>query len=136
MAFSLNLLTLTSEVDALLNTAQRDKRALDLRKQNLEFRTDNSAEDSVELSADLTAAQAELAASLAILPTLPEGERKADELIKKTELELKVLKLTRSGNKRSAIARIENEYDIDQLERQIAGIDAFIAELNARKAQL
>lgn len=136
MDFSVNLLTLASEVDTLLATAQRDKRTLEVRLQSLALRTDNSAEDSAELSAELVAAQASLAASVAILDTLPEGERKEDELTKKMELEVKVRKLTRSGNKRSAVSRIENEYDIDQLERQIAGIDAFIAVLNARKAAL
>lgn len=136
MNFSLDLLTLPSEVDALLGTAQREKRTFEVRLQNLSLRTDNSAEDSVDLSADLTTAKAELAASTSILATLPDGERKNDELINKMELEVKVLKLTRSGNKRSAVARIESEYDLDQLERQLAGVAAFITALEVRKTEL
>jgi hypothetical protein len=52
------------------------------------------------------------------------------------ELEVKIRKLTFSVAKADAISKIENEYEIDQLERQIAGIDEFIAVVTARKTEL
>ena len=136
MAFSLNLLTLTSEADTLLNTVLRDKRTLEVRKQNMALRTENSVENSVELTADLKASKLSLDSVNAIIASLPEGERKEEEITKKMDLELKIRKLTLSGSKRNSVSVLENEYDLDLLDRQLSGIDAFIAAINARKLEL
>jgi hypothetical protein len=52
------------------------------------------------------------------------------------ELEVKIRKLNGSGGKTGTVALIEQEYDADLLDRQIAGIDAFIAAVEERKAKL
>lgn len=136
MSYSLNLITLPSEADSLIKTAEREKRNLEHRKDSYQLRNENSAEDAVENAADLTSANAALTAVNAIIATLPEGERKEEELIKKMELELKIKKLTRNGSKRGAIATIEREYDAELIDRQLAAINDFISAVNARKAQL
>jgi hypothetical protein len=136
MAYSLDFLTQKSEADALLNTAQRDKRTLEVREQSLSLRTANSAEDSVELQAELNEARLLLETTNSVIATLPEGDRKEDEITKKMDLELKIRKLTRSGSRLSPVSKIENEYELDQLDRQLAGIDAFITEVTARKEVL
>ena len=136
MAFSLNLLTLKSEADSLLSTAQRDKRTLDVRKQSMALRTDNALENATEQTAELTETRFALNAANANIASLPDGERKEDEVTKKMELELKLRRLTRTGNKRSPISILENEFDLDILDKQIAGIDAFIAAITTRRADL
>jgi hypothetical protein len=130
MPFSVNLITLASEADALIALANRDKRGLEVRKQNLAYRTENVAERIDELKET----QAQLDSTIAAINALPDGERKEDEITKKLELELKIRRLSRSGI--STVAKLENQYDIELIDRQIAGIDAFIDELTARKAQL
>jgi hypothetical protein len=136
MAYSLNLLTLSSEADGLIKTAQRDKRNLEHRREAFDLRNENSAEDAADIAAELSAATASLTAVNALIPTLPDGDRKEEEIIKKMELELKIKKLTRSGNKKGAVATIEREYDAGLIDRELAGIDEFITAITTRKAEL
>lgn len=136
MSYSLNLIALASDADILIQTAQRDKRNLQHRRETLMLRSENSAEDSAAHAAELSAATASLAAANATIASLPEGEKKEEEITKKMELELKIRKLSKSGNKLGTVATIEREYDADQLTRQIDGIDAFISAVTARKAEL
>jgi hypothetical protein len=136
MSYSLNLITLPSEADTLIRMAQRDKRNLQHRLESFDIRNENSAEDAAELAAELAAARASLDASIAMLATLPDGERKEDEETKKMELELRIRKLTKSGNKKGAVAILEREYDAELIERELAGIDDFIAAVTARKEAL
>jgi hypothetical protein len=136
MAISLELITLPEEADSLLKTAQRDKRIFEHRKESIDLRTATSAENAIELQQDLTASQAELTTAIAIIASLPEGSKKEEEITKKLSLELKIRKLTESGNKSGALALIEKEYDADLLDRQLAGIETFMDAVLARKAAL
>jgi hypothetical protein len=136
MNFSLNLITLASEADALLHMAARDKRNLLHRKETLDIRSENSAESVSGRAADLATAKAELASTIALLATLPDGPIKEDQEIKKMELELKIKKLSKSGNKADPVTFLATEYDADLHNRQIAGIDAFSAAVTERKAAL
>lgn len=136
MNYSLNLITLPGDADSLIQTAQRDRRNLAHRKESFQIRTVNSAEDIAEQSVDLAAAKASLQTTDELLKVSPEGKQKEELITKKMELELKIRKLTTGGNKLSAVAIIEQEYDAEQLNKQLEGIDAFIAALTAHKAKL
>lgn len=136
MSFSVNLISLPSEAEALIKMAQRDKRTLEHRLDALTIRSENSVESSAEHSADLMAVTTALAAADSLIASLPEGELKENQITKKLELELKLRKLNKSGNKDSVMGTLEREYDADQLEKQIAGTESFIAEVAARQAAL
>lgn len=73
MNYSLELITLPAEAGCLLRIAQRDKRIFEHRKETLEIRTVNSAENARELQDELLTTQAELLTSNAIIESLPEG---------------------------------------------------------------
>jgi hypothetical protein len=136
MAFSLNLITLASEADILIKMAQRDKRNIQHRANSFDMRAENTAENAEELTAELATAKAELASTNALIATLPDGTKKETEITKRMELEVRIRKLTLNGNKKNAVAAIEQEYDADLLDRQVAGIDAFITAVTERKAAL
>ena len=136
MAFSLSLITLVSEADNLIKMAQRDKRTLANRRETLLIRSETGVEDTAQLSADLNSARAQLAASITNLAILPEGTSKEAEITKKMELELKVRRLSQPGNTRGGEAILEQEYDADLLDRQVAGIDNFIAALTEHKGTI
>ncbi len=136
MAFSLESITLPGEADSLINLALRDKRIFEHRKESLDLRTENSAENAAQHAADLAEAQAQLAALNALIAGLPEGTRKEEEITKKMALEVKVRKINESGSKTGTVALIEQEYDADLLDRQIAGINDFVTAVTARKAAL
>jgi uncharacterized protein (DUF4213/DUF364 family) len=136
MSYSLNLVTTVGETDVLLNDAQHEKRTFDVRKQNLALRSDNSMENSAELTAELNESQLSLDAVNAVIASLPDGEKKENEITKKLELELKIRKLRASANKVNIVNKIKDEYELAQLESQIATVDAFIAAIINRKAEL
>jgi uncharacterized protein (DUF4213/DUF364 family) len=136
MSYSLNLVTTVGETDVLLDDAQHEKRTFDVRKQNLALRSDNSIENPAELTAELNESQLSLDAVNAVIASLPDGEKKETEITKKLELELKIRKLKASANKVSIVNKIKDEYELAQLESQIATVGAFIAAFTARKAAL
>ena len=136
MAFTVSVIELVSEADELLRMAERDKRNLELRKSNITVRNQNAAEDVGERKAELAAAQAALAISNTLLTTLPDGDTKDLEKIKNLELDARVRRLLRQGNKAGAVATLEQDYDVAQLTKQVEIAEAFIAEVKARKAAL
>lgn len=136
MPYSFNLITQPAEADSLIKTAERDQRTLVARKQSLEVRTENSAEDIVETSAEIAEINAELTNTNALLAVLPEGEKKEIEITKKLELELRLRKLNQSGSRQNAVSVLEREYDIALMDAQLQKITAFIAEVTAHKATL
>ena len=125
-----------SEADELVRMAERDKRNLELRKSNITVRNQNAAEDVGERKAELAAAKAALAISNTLLTTLPDGDTKELEKIKNLELDARVRRLLRQGNKAGAVATLEQDYDVAQLTKQVEIAEAFIAEVKARKAAL
>ena len=136
MPFSTNQITLASEADTLLQMAQRDKRNLEYRREGISIRSENSAETAVEQAAELTEAQQDLEQTITALATLPPGEYRDTQEIKKMELELKIKKLTRTGSKGSAVSLLEMEYDSHLYDQRLAGIAGFMTAVNDRKAQL
>ena len=68
--------------------------------------------------------------------TLPDGDTKELEKIKNLELDARVRRLLRQGNKAGAVATLEQDYDVAQLTKQVEIAEAFIAEVKARKAAL
>lgn len=136
MTFSLTMIELPEDADNLIKTAQRDKRIFEHRKESLELRTENSAENAAQQQFELVATQAQLTAANATIASIPEGPKKEEEITKKMALEVRIRKINESGNKLGAVALIEQEYDTDLLDRQIVGIDYFITAVKARKAAL
>src|SRR5262245_13900792 len=99
MSFSVNQITLSSEADSLLQMAQRDKRNIEYRKEGIALRSTNSAENAVQQATELAAAQDELERTITALTTIPPGDYRDNQEIKKMELELKIKKMTKNGGK-------------------------------------
>ena len=83
MAFSVDQITLVSEADTLLQMAQRDKRNIEYRKEGIVLRSVNSVETAAAHTADLANAQQELELTNTQLATLPPGEYRDNQEIKK-----------------------------------------------------
>jgi hypothetical protein len=132
----LTLITQPTEAEQLLRMALRDKRNLMVRKDSLSVRNENASEDGAERLADIAATQAELASANAMIASLPEGNRKEAEITKKMATEVRLRRLTQNGDAGSPLSIVERQYDAEILEREIAGIDAFIDAVNAHKATL
>ncbi len=136
MNYSLHLIRSASEADNLITMAQRYKRTLTNRRDALLIRSENGAEGTAELAAELSSYRTKLAACIAKIQIMPEGQEKEDELTHKMELEVKVRKLSRPGGTRTAESVLEQEYDADLLDKQVSGIDAFTTALESHKLTL
>jgi hypothetical protein len=51
-------------------------------------------------------------------------------------VELSLRRLTRGGDGNDPISIVERAFDVDRFDRDIAGIDAFVAAVEARKLEL
>ena len=135
--YSLILITGADLADRLIKQAQRMKRALAHRLESFDMRTENSADSSAEYDAELVETNARLATANALIPTLQAGtELRQDQVIEKAEMELRLLKLTKSGNKMGSEAILIRELEMDLLNRQITGLDLFITAVTGRKGEL
>ncbi len=134
--YALQLISSKEEVDLLLRMALRDKRAANLRKESLALRNENAAENGVERNADILSAQAEMDSLDALIKSLPEGQRKETEITKKMAVEVRLRRLTQGNSGENPATIVERSYDADLSEREVTGIDAFIASLEDRKKEI
>jgi len=134
--YQLNLVTSIGDIDSLIRMANRDKRTANLKKETLSLRNDNASENETERAADLLAAQSELALQIALIDSLPAGPRKELEITKKMAVEVRLRKLTQGSSDESPLSVAERSYDLDLMDKEMAGIDAFLAALQARRIEL
>jgi hypothetical protein len=71
-----------------------------------------------------------------VIDSLPEGKRKQDEITNRMAVELRLRRLTGGANGDDPISIVERAFDVDRFDRDIAGIDAFVAAVEARKLEL
>jgi hypothetical protein len=134
--YSLNLISTRDEADRLLRMAQRDKRTINVRKETLALRNDNASDNEAERTADIAAAQAELDSLNTLIGSLPDGPRKETEITKKLAAELRLRRLTLGSSDDNPLTIVERSYDTDLADREVAGIDAFITAVEARKVEI
>jgi hypothetical protein len=136
MEFSLNQVTTIAECDALLSIAQSEKNELTYRQTTLNYQMENKAEDSIEFSAELSAATTELESLTASLANMPEGPAKVDATKRKMRLELRVYTMNQRASSFGIVAVIDRQFEIAQVEERLSITNDFINQVEARKGQL
>jgi hypothetical protein len=134
--YNLELLKTTAEVEPLLRMAKRDKRRANVRKETLDLRNEDATDSGADRAADILAAEADLEAANRLIESLPDGLRKNQETTKKMAIEVRLRRLKEGDTDDAPSSIVERSYDVDLRDRELAGIDAFIAALEARKAEL
>ena len=71
-----------------------------------------------------------------MIATLPEGNSKEDAIKKKTKLEYKKFLLNNRKESYGAVALLEKELDLSRVTLELGEIDAFVAAITTRKAEL
>lgn len=137
MAYPVNLLTTAAECDAVLADAQTELRDLNVRETVLDAQGERTSETAADTTADLAAQNAIIAALTPVLPTLPAGTKAYFN----TEGDLRRAtqrrdNLTASQQLRGPVAALNRALDLRQVQVQIAEINAFVAEVTARRAAL
>ncbi|MBF0695013.1 MAG: hypothetical protein IR153_08150 [Flavobacterium sp.] len=136
MNYSLHNLTAVADCDVLIQRATREKADLDYKKLSEERMTVRFAETSQELEADLQGVVAEIAATETIISMLPEGPSKEDAINKKIRLEYRKFLLETRKESYGTVALLEKEMDLARVNKEIAEVEAFIAVIEEKRAQL
>lgn len=134
--YNLELITSAADADQLLRMAQREKRSMYVRRESLSLRNENASEDGAERAADQSALEAELQSLNAMIENLPEGTRKQEEITNRMAVEVKLRRLLQGSNGKDPVSIVERTFDVDRFDRDIAGIEAFVTAVEARKAEL
>lgn len=136
MAYSLASISTKADCDVLISMVTKEKGDLEFRKLSLQRQQSNYSSNSVEIEAELTAVNAEIAALTTIVNNLPDGELKNEQLAKKKKAELKQFLLTDRKENYGSVALLSKEFDIAKVEREIEEAVSFLSALETRKAAI
>ena len=136
MSYSVNKITTVADCDLLLAWAAKERADLEFKKLSEERLTNNYSETSIEIDAELQSVITEIASTITIIATLPEGQSKEDAIKKKVRLEYKKFLLENRKESYGVVALLEKELDLTNVTQTLAEIDAFTAIINVRKAEL
>jgi hypothetical protein len=136
MAYSLSRLTSRAEADALLGFAQEDKDTLAFRLTTFERQLKNSQNKATDIEADLAQNQAEIIAADAAIAALPDGTAKEAARSRKRKLEGLRAVINERKFDFGIVALIDNELDMARVQKELEEVNAFIAQVTTRKAEL
>ncbi len=136
MPYTTDALKTVAECDALLDIAEDEKRAMVFKKTSLDYRVVTGNDTASEIAEELQSVRAELAGLDAIIAAFPDGKEKNTYIAKRKSLEAREIRLTNRSVSNDAVSRLEKEYDLARLNREIEETDIFIAAIQARKTQL
>ena len=122
--------------DALIDSVNKDKSDLEYRKLSLTRQRTSFDSNSVETTTELAQVVGELTIVTGLMIGLEEGDIKTDLQSKKLKLESKKFDLEHKVADYDGKAKIEKEFDIDRVDRQITAADELIAGLLTRKTEL
>jgi hypothetical protein len=134
--YSVTQLTSVSDCDAVLSIAIKEKQDLEWKKLSLERQKAQYSDQSVSITAELAGKQAEVEVLDSIIAGLPEGNLKIENQNKKTRAEYSIFLLENRRNNYGNVALLEKELDLERVERELEETEAFIAEVEARKAAI
>jgi hypothetical protein len=136
MSYSVDLLKTVADCDLKLAAAAKDRKDMDVKKFLLEKKQETADVATPEIEAAIIAAQGEIGYLEGLIVTIPDGDLKDAYKNKLRNQESKLFSLKQRLANYGASTILGYEFDIQCLERDLQECDAFIAEINARKAEL
>lgn len=134
--YSIEKLTQISDCDAVLTWAQTEKENLELKKLNESKLTRNYSNTSLSIETELQSVITQMNTINAILPTLPEGSIKEENLKKLRKLDYRKFLLEDRRINYGVVALLEKELDVERISKEIVEIDAFMTSVTEKKATL
>ena len=136
MSYSVNLLTTVADCDWVILVAEKEKADLSFKKTSVERQKDTYASNSLSIDADIAATDAEIAALTPVIASLPAGAAKDDNETRLKKLELKKFLLAQKDKNYGSVALLMRENDLERIVKEVDAVDAFIAAINTRKADI
>lgn len=136
MIYSISNLQSVASCDELITMITKEKGDLEFRKNSLERQRAALDENFVENSEELVAITTELETIDSIIAALPEGEMKTELISRRKKLDSRLFDLQVKSENYNEKAKVDKEFDIGKVERQVEEADLVLAELNAKKVAL
>ena len=136
MAFSVELLSTVADCDALIGIANKERGDLDFKRVTLVRKQSVSSTTAASIEVDIASVNAELNSCAIQLETLPPGPARDKVLDDQYRAQFKLYQLNTRRNATGTRAVSQQAYDIECVDVTIAQNVAYIAALNARKAEL
>lgn len=136
MGFTTEMISTADDCDLLLSLAAKEKGDLDFRKLSLQRQRNSYAETAVEVDAELLAVTAELNALNTMIPTLPNGDAKDDNIGRQKRLELRQFQLTQRKDNYGVVAQLVKEFEQARLDKELLAVQEFTTAVQERKAEL
>lgn len=130
------MISTADDCDLLLSLAAKEKGDLDFRKLSLQRQRNSYAETAVEVDAELLAVTAELNALNTMIPTLPNGDAKDDNIGRQKRLELRQFQLTQRKDNYGVVAQLVKEFEQARLDKELLAVQEFTTAVQERKAEL
>ncbi|MFM9985994.1 MAG: hypothetical protein ACKVOK_12220 [Flavobacteriales bacterium] len=136
MIYTTGALGTVGDCDKVLLSAQKQKSSLEVRRTNLVYRQGQDATTSTKVEADLVMIEAKIGALTTLINALPDGDEKDDRILERMGYEYRQGLLERRSENYGIIGQLEKENELAMIDLQIGEMNAFIAAVEARKAEL
>jgi|GEM_PF-1687373 len=136
MAYTVNMLVTVEECDRMLDSCNKYKADLLAKQTRLEFMETKYRESTVEVQTGIRLVLADIAFLDSILPTLPEGPKKAEYVYDRNRQEIRLFQLNTKNASSGIFALFENQKELAKVEIRLSETDLLIAALIGRRAEL
>ena len=136
MEYSVQNLTEVTDCDSLLTWAQNEKSDLDFKALSDTRLITKYSTTSIDIEATLQGVNAELAATVTIIATLPDGPSKTDAENRKFRLEYQKFLLENRKANYGYVALLQKELDLKRIQQEIAEVDVFITAVTDKRTEL
>ncbi|MFK7001852.1 hypothetical protein [Flavobacterium oreochromis] len=134
--YTIEKLTQVSDCDAILAWVKNEKENLELKKLNEVKLTKNYLSTSLSIDTELQSVNSQIATLNALIPTLPIGSIKEENLKKLKKLEYKKFLLEDRKINYGAVALLQKELDVERLTKELEEINAFILLVTQKRTSL
>ena len=136
MNYNITNLTQVADCDAMLTWTGNEKVDLLLKKSVEERAIVKFSMNSTEIEALLQSTIAEIAVYDSIIPDLPEGSFKAEQIRKRRVADNRKFMLENRRESYGAIALLQKQLEVAVVEHEIAELDVLITGIEAHRATL
>lgn len=136
MDYSIEKITTAADCDILLQMAATKKRLLGYKRDGENIQYDSISEGAATVEADLASTIAEISSLETALAGMAPGQTRAlmeDKLVKAKH---KKYLLEQRRERYGVLALLNQQFDVNCMEKQSAEVDSYIAALNQRKEEI
>jgi lipoate synthase len=136
MNHNVSILTVATDVDALLEDFNGDKARLELRVASISNRVANGVTTVEELTTELQDTETSLQELTNALPNIPEGDFKNQVLNDINDLKNEVIMLNRRMRNNGPVAMYMQQVDLDLTADRVTAHAELIGQLQTRRTEL